>query len=84
MYIVYIIKSVNTGRYYVGYTDNISDRIKHHNSGANRSTKSYRPWELIYKENYPDKKSAWLREKLIKSYKGGAAFNKLIKNGCVA
>jgi len=83
MYSVYIIQSEKTNRYYIGYTNNIDDRLKHHNSGANKSTKPGIPWKIIYTENCVDKKSAWLRERQIKSYKGGEAFKKLI-DGCVA
>ncbi len=83
MYKVYIIKSTVSGRYYIGFTDNVDDRLKHHSSGVNRSTKPGRPWKIICIEDYPDKKTAWLRERQIKSYKGGEAFKKLI-DGCVA
>lgn len=79
MYTVYIIQSDKSGNYYIGFTSDLSDRLKHHNSGANKSTKNNRPWSLIYKEQFVDKKSAWLREKEIKSYKGGNAFKKLIQ-----
>lgn len=37
------------------------------------------PWEIVYKESFQTKKEAWLRERQIKSYKGGVAFKKLIK-----
>jgi putative endonuclease len=56
-------------------------RLKHHNSGANKSIKRNRPWLLLYKEQFTNNKSAWLREKQIKSYKGGNAFKKLIHGG---
>ncbi|KKT90698.1 MAG: Excinuclease abc c subunit domain protein [Parcubacteria group bacterium GW2011_GWF2_45_11] len=78
MYFIYIMQSETTGRYYIGMTENINLRIKHNNSGANRSTKNKGPWNLIYQEKYQDKKSAWIREQQIKSYKGGEAFKKLI------
>ncbi|HEY4475597.1 MAG TPA: GIY-YIG nuclease family protein [Candidatus Paceibacterota bacterium] len=82
MYFAYIIESEKMKRYYIGYTNNISYRLSHHNSGANRSTRPFRPWMIVYQEACLDKKSAWLRERQIKSYKGGEAFKKLI--GCVA
>ena len=81
MFYVYILQSEKNGRYYIGYTSNLADRLRHHNSGANKSTKPHRPWKLIYHESYEDKKSAWLREEQIKSYKGGEAFKKLINGG---
>ncbi len=78
MYKVYIIKSQRNGRYYIGYTSNFEERFKAHNSGKNSSTKSGCPWIEVYVEEFKDKKSAWLRERQIKKYKGGEAFKKLI------
>lgn len=83
MYTVYIIKSEKLDKFYIGYTNDIADRICHHNSGANRSTCNGRPWKIVYQEQFFDKRLAWLRERQIKLYKGGEAFKKLI-NGCVA
>lgn len=78
MNFVYIIKSQKTGKYYTGSTSDIEKRLQYHNKGANRSTKSGRPWELIYFEEYSDKSSALGREHQIKRYKGGEAFKKLL------
>ena len=77
MYYVYIIKN-ESGRFYIGMTSNIVERLRHHNSGANRSTKNKGPWKIVYSEEFEDKKSAFFRERKIKSYKGGDAFKKLI------
>ncbi len=81
MYSVYIIQNDVTKKYYIGFTSNIEDRLKHHNSGATRSTKGRGKWEIIYKEYFKEKRDAWLREKQIKKYKGGNAFKKLIVGG---
>jgi len=78
MYSVYIIYNVVTKKFYVGFTSNIEDRIKHHNSGATRSTRGKGYWEVVYQEHFEEKRDAWLREKQIKKYKGGNAFKKLI------
>ncbi|HUY69712.1 MAG TPA: GIY-YIG nuclease family protein [Candidatus Tyrphobacter sp.] len=80
-YYVYIIQSKKTGRYYIGLTSDIEERLRHHNSGANKSTKGRGPWVLIHKELYKTKREAWERERQIKSYKGGEAFKKLIDGG---
>ncbi|MFN2351910.1 MAG: GIY-YIG nuclease family protein [Kiritimatiellia bacterium] len=41
---VYIIVSRNApGKYYIGFTDNLDDRLRHHNHGAVPSTRSFRP-----------------------------------------
>ncbi|MDO8625854.1 MAG: GIY-YIG nuclease family protein [Candidatus Magasanikbacteria bacterium] len=86
MYTVYIIQSEKTGKYYIGFTSNIEDRLSHHNSGANRSTRGKGPWHMVYNEIFEDKTLAWKREQQIKRYKGGKAFKKLLtfKTGRVA
>ena len=78
-YIVYIIYSEKTGKYYVGVTSNLAQRLRQHNSGANRSTKNKGPWAVIYTEQFLNTTDAWKREKQIKSYKGGKAFKKLLE-----
>ncbi|WP_445083344.1 GIY-YIG nuclease family protein [Algoriphagus sp. oki45] len=47
MYFVFILYSSKTERYFIGSTDNLGSRLKHHNSGATPSTKSGAPlWEI--------------------------------------
>ena len=79
MYEVYILKGVNWNRYYIGFTENLKQRLINHNLGKVRPTKSYRPWKLVHKKVFPDKFSARRRELEIKSYKSGEAFKKLIE-----
>ncbi|MCH8850302.1 MAG: GIY-YIG nuclease family protein, partial [Chloroflexi bacterium] len=43
---VYILESVNTGRYYIGCTDDLERRLHEHNNGKSASTKAFRPWRL--------------------------------------
>jgi len=78
MYYVYILKSSTNNRHYVGYTDNIAQRLMSHNNGKVKSTKAFRPWVLLYTEIFSSKQDAYKRERQIKSYKGGAAFKKLL------
>jgi putative endonuclease len=47
-YIVYILKSDKTGRFYCGQTKNLADRLIRHNAGRNKSTKTGIPWILIW------------------------------------
>lgn len=61
-YCVYFLKSLKTGKTYVGYTSNIYNRIKQHNGyitgGAKRTTKD-RPWEIVcIISGFPDSRSA--------------------------
>jgi putative endonuclease len=78
MYFVYIIKSLNIKRYYIGSTENVEKRLLSHNSGKVKSTKAYKPWLIVYTERFDIKSDALKREKKIKSYKSGIAFKKLL------
>lgn len=78
MYYVYAIKSLNRNYIYVGMTSDIERRLKEHNNGENRSTKAYRPFELIYKEAFRLRVDARIREKYLKRGTG-KEFLKLLK-----
>ncbi|MFA6397661.1 MAG: GIY-YIG nuclease family protein [Candidatus Paceibacterota bacterium] len=66
MYFVYAIKSENRNYIYVGISDNVERRLKEHNSGHNKTTKPYKPFEIILTEKYEDRKTARIREKYLK------------------
>jgi len=78
MYFVYIIKSLKDQKYYIGSTSDVEARLAYHNSGRQRSTKNRIPFILIYSEKFVSRSEAEVREKQIKSYKGGMAFKRLI------
>jgi len=84
MFTVYIIQSQTSERRYIGLTQDTGQRLRHHNSGANKSTKNKGPWILIHTETFKVKEEAYKRERQIKSYKGSEAFKKLISHGRVA
>ena len=66
MYYAYIIKSRN-GKIYTGHTSDINRRLKEHNSGRCKTTKTDQNWRLIYREEFPDRREAIRREKWLKS-----------------
>ena len=70
MYFVYILRSLKDGNLYIGCTSDIERRVEYHNGGKVRSTKSRRPFELIYKEEYADKYEAFETERYYKTAKG--------------
>ncbi|NQU16646.1 MAG: GIY-YIG nuclease family protein, partial [Candidatus Saganbacteria bacterium] len=80
MYFVYVLKN-KEGKHYIGCTNDLNERLCDHNSNKNRSTKNKGPWHTIYFEKFNKKEKAFIREKQIKSYKGGEAFKKLIRRG---
>ncbi len=68
MHYVYILKSVKNDAIYVGCTNNPVRRLSEHNASANRSTKRYIPWKIVYLEGYANKDDAEDREKKIKQF----------------
>ena len=67
MYYVYVLKSKNNFRFYVGLTANIETRLEQHNKGMTKSTKPYRPWELFFFETLETRLLARKREIYLKS-----------------
>ena len=63
---VYMVRCAD-GSLYTGWTTNLEERIKTHNSGLGaKYTKSRRPVELVYHEEYTTKSEALKREYAIK------------------
>ena len=67
MYYVYVLRSINFERNYIGFTSNIENRLKQHNSGKTPSTKPYKPWRLLFYETFLIREDALKREKFLKS-----------------
>ena len=67
MMFVYVLRSEQDGRLYVGMSADVEKRLREHNSGRTKSTKGYRPWNLVDKEAFPDRETARKREKYLKS-----------------
>ncbi len=70
MFYVYVLFSLRDRKLYVGYTENLEQRIKQHNNGKNESTKERLPVKLIYHEVYLTKVEALRREKFLKGGNG--------------
>lgn len=70
MVYVYALKNNINAEIYVGITTDIKRRLKEHNSGKNRYTKAFVPWEVFYMEEQPDYIHAREREKYLKSAAG--------------
>ena len=66
---VYILYSKSRDRFYVGQTKDVGDRFIRHNTGKSKSTRSGRPWRLVYAEKHPSRSEAMTREKQIKAMK---------------
>ncbi len=81
MYYVYLLESKSPKKWYIGYTPtNVYERLDKHNNGLVQSTKSFRPWEIIYYEAYFDRADATGREKFLKSGAGRTYLKKQLRN----
>ena len=64
---VYILYSKSHNRFYIGQTNSIKDRLNRHNSGIEKSTKPYIPWELIGYFEKQSRSDAMILEKKLKN-----------------
>ncbi len=79
MYYVYALSSEIRNYIYVGLSSDLEKRIHAHNSGYERTTKPYRPFKLIYKEEFSTRVEAREREKYFKSTTGKNYLRGLLK-----
>jgi putative endonuclease len=75
---VYCLYSGIAKQLYIGQTNNLQRRIAQHNSGKVLSTKAYKPYKLIFKEEFETKKEAIQKEKELKSTEGRRFLRKLV------
>lgn len=73
MHYAYILRSdSNPERIYHGSTSDLRKRIAAHNDGSNISTRSHRPWKLVWYGGFPSKQLAFAFEQYLKSASGKA------------
>ena len=53
-------------RTYVGYTNNLKNRLKNHNSNKGAKYTKGNKWKIIYKKNFLSKKKAMSYEYILK------------------
>lgn len=80
MYYVYALQSQKDGNFYVGFADDLRQRIAKHNSGEVRSTKHRLPLELVYYEASRNKSDALHRERYLKTAYGKRYLKTRLKN----
>jgi putative endonuclease len=67
---VYILFNSSKNFIYIGYSEDLKQRVEEHKEGKVKSTISHLPLKLIFYEAYPTKSDAKRREKYLKSNKG--------------
>jgi putative endonuclease len=68
MFYVYFLKSLKNKDLYIGSTEDVENRLDTHNAGKVKSTKPYRPWQLLGYEKYNSRSEAVIKEKFFKSH----------------
>ena len=81
MYYTYIIYSESKSRYYVGSTQDITERIRRHNSNHMKSTRGKGPWKLIVSFSFASRSEAMKLEKKIKGRGIERFLNDIHKSG---
>lgn len=69
LYTVYVLFSEEHQKIYIGYTSNLLQRFKSHQFLGRDWTAKYRPWSVIYCENFSEKSDAKKRENQLKQYR---------------
>lgn len=73
MHHVYLLRSLsNPQQHYIGFTDNVRQRLADHNAGASPHTSKFRPWELRVVVSFADRAKAIIFEQYLKSGSGHA------------
>ena len=79
MFTVYVLYSNKYDKIYVGYTSNLEQRFLSHNELSKKGwTVRFRPWKVIYTEEYNTKVEAMKREKQLKTASGRNYIRSLI------
>ena len=78
---VYILESTSTGRFYIGYTRDLKERLRTHQMGEGNWTKHKGPWQLVYYETYAQDADARKRELQLKKAKNKGYLRWLTQNG---
>lgn len=78
-YYVYVLYNTSKNFIYIGYSEDLKNRLLSHNKGENQSTKAYIPLELIHYEAYRNIKDAKRKETYLKSNKGRTTLLTMLK-----
>ena len=76
MITLYVLKG-ETGKRYIGITNDLSRRLKEHGSHHSKISQILGEFTIIHTESFSDHKSARLREKFLKSGQGRKLLDKL-------
>jgi predicted GIY-YIG superfamily endonuclease len=85
MFFAYILENP-AGRFYIGHTDNLEERLANHNrtdKTAGKFTRKNGPWKVVWSELHSTRSSAMQRERQIKKMKSVKWIRDNLLNGRV-
>jgi len=72
-YYVYILQSIEfPDKTYIGFTTDLTNRLKKHNEGGSRYTSQFKPWKYRVTISFDEKERALAFEKYLKNHSGRA------------
>ena len=80
MFYCYILYSDTLDRYYIGHTQDLSQRLQKHLTNHKGFTGRVSDWKVVYFEVFPTKTAAYARERAIKKRKSRKYIETLISN----
>lgn len=81
MYYLYILKSEKINRFYIGITNNLQRRLRQHDSGLSKYTKTILPIKLAFFQTFEDINEVRKAEKWLKKSKSKSLIQKIIADG---
>ncbi len=82
MITLYVLENLQRNKKYVGITNNLSRRIKEHQSSRTKAGQLLGQFELVHTESFIDYKTARIREKFLKSGQGRVWLNQNVTRAC--
>ena len=67
---VYVLRN-DSGRLYIGLSEDVSRRLEQHNAGLSKWTAKYRPWQIAWQSDQLSISEARKLENHLKRQKGG-------------
>jgi len=80
MFFTYIIYSPTKDKYYIGISENPSERLKKHNARNKGFTNQANDWKIVFLKSFQSKSEALALEKQIKGWKSRIKMLKLIND----
>ena len=79
-YFLYILFSDKLDGYYIGYSNNLKERLKKHLTNHKGYTAKAKDWRIVYTEEFSSKSEAYARERKIKAWKSKIKIKELINS----